>query len=84
MPLLIGHTGQPWPEDALRLASLISDPLDELAGHIPDFGLERCDLHRYSDDPIKGTIMSRVVLLLFHYSVQSSFAGQGHLIESLF
>jgi hypothetical protein len=41
--------------------------VEELAGYIPDFGFELYDLHRYSDDQIKGTIMSRVILLLFKY-----------------
>jgi hypothetical protein len=41
--------------------------VEELARYIPDFAFELYDLHRYSDDQIKGTIMSRVILLLFKY-----------------
>jgi len=51
----------------VRLTSLLSGPVDDLAGYIPDFGFELFDLHRFSDDQIKGTIMGRVMLLLFKY-----------------
>jgi hypothetical protein len=46
---------------------LLSGPVEDLAGYIPDFGFELYDLHRFSDDQIKGTIMSRVMLLLFKH-----------------
>ena len=67
IPLLICHARQEWPEDTVHLTSLLSGPVDDLAGYIPDFGFELYDLHRFSDDQIKGTIMSRVMLLLFKY-----------------
>jgi len=67
IPLLICHARQAWPEDTVRLTSLLSGPKDDLAGYIPDFGFELYDLHRFSDDQIKGTIMNRVMLLLFKY-----------------
>ena len=67
IPLLICHARKEWPEDTVRLTSLLSGPVDDLAGYIPDFGFELYDLHRFSDDQIKGTIMSRVMLLLFKY-----------------
>ena len=67
IPLLICHARKEWPEDTVRLTSLLSGPVDDLAGYIPDFGFELYDLHRFSDDEIKGTIMSRVMLLLFKY-----------------
>jgi predicted transposase/invertase (TIGR01784 family) len=67
IPLLVCHGRKEWPEDTVRLTSLLSGPVDELAGYIPDFGFELYDLLRYSDDQIKGTILSRVILLLFKY-----------------
>src|SRR6056297_2367917 len=67
IPLLICHARQAWPENTVRLTSLLSGPKDDLAGYIPDFGFELYDLHRFSDDQIKGTIMNRVMLLLFKY-----------------
>jgi predicted transposase/invertase (TIGR01784 family) len=67
IPLLVCHGRKEWPEDTVRLTSLLSGPVDELVGYIPDFGFELYDLHRYSDDQIKGNILSRVVLLLFKH-----------------
>ena len=67
IPLLICHARKEWSEDTVRLTSLLSGPVDDLAGYIPDFGFELYDLHRFSDDQIKGTIMSRVMLMLFKY-----------------
>ena len=51
----------------MRLSSLLSGPVKELTGYIPDFGFDLYDLTRFSDDDIKGTIMARVVLLLFKH-----------------
>jgi predicted transposase/invertase (TIGR01784 family) len=67
IPLLICHARKEWPEGNLRLTSFLSGPVEELAGYIPDFGFELYDLHRFSDDEIKGPIMNRVVLLLFKH-----------------
>jgi predicted transposase/invertase (TIGR01784 family) len=67
IPLLVCHARKEWPDDTERLSSLLSGPVGELAGYIPDFVFELYDLHRYSDDQIKGTIMSRVILLLFKH-----------------
>ena len=41
--------------------------MEDLVGYIPDFGFELYDLHRFSDDEIKGTIASRVILLLLKH-----------------
>jgi hypothetical protein len=41
--------------------------VDDLAGYIPDFGFELYDLHRYTDDEIKGNIASRLALLLLKH-----------------
>ena len=67
IPLLVCHGRKEWPENTERLSSLLSGPVEELAGYIPDFGFELYDLLRYSDDRIKGTILSRMILLLFKY-----------------
>jgi len=67
IPLLICHGRKEWPENTVRLTSLLSGPVEDLAGYIPDFGFELYDLHRFSDDQIKGTIMSRAMLMLFKY-----------------
>jgi predicted transposase/invertase (TIGR01784 family) len=67
IPLLVCHARKEWPEDTVRLASLLSGPVDDLTAYIPNFGFELYDLHRYSDDQIKGTIASRVILLLLKH-----------------
>ena len=40
IPLLICHGRKEWPVDTVRLTSLLSGPVEELAGYIPDFGFE--------------------------------------------
>ena len=67
IPLLICHARKEWPRDTVRLTSLMSGPVEDLVGYIPDFGFELYDLHRFSDDEIKGTISSRVILLLLKH-----------------
>lgn len=87
IPLLICHARKEWPEGTMRLTSLLSGPVKELAGYIPDFGFELYDLHRFSDDEIKGTIMSRVVLLLFKHifnpNLQDRLPGIFSLLSNL-
>jgi predicted transposase/invertase (TIGR01784 family) len=68
IPLLICHGEQAWPPARARLTSLLAGPVQELARYIPDFSFELYDLRGFSDKEIKGTIMARVVLLLFKYS----------------
>jgi len=67
IPLLVCHARKEWPEDTVKLASLLTGPVEDLAGYIPDFGFELYDLHRFTDDQIKGTIASRVILLLLKH-----------------
>jgi predicted transposase YdaD len=67
IPLLICHGKRPWPENTQRLSSLLKGPVKELSNYIPDFGFELYDLARFTDEQIKGTIMARVVQLLFKY-----------------
>jgi hypothetical protein len=67
IPLLVCHARKEWPDGTMRLTSLLSGPVDDLAGYIPDFGFELYDLHRYTDDEIKGTIASRLALLLLKH-----------------
>jgi predicted transposase YdaD len=81
IPLLICHGRKGWPEDTERLISLLSGPVEEIAGYIPDFGFELYDLLRYSDDQIKGTIMSRMILL--HIAEQAISKETGEYIMTL-
>ena len=68
IPRLIRHEKKPRPDNTERLSSLLNGSAKELAAYIPDFGFERYDLTRYSDDEIKGTLMTRVVQLLFKHA----------------
>ncbi len=67
IPLLICHGKRSWPKDTIRLSSLLSGPVKELTSYIPDFGFDLYDLTCLTDDEIKGTVMDRVVLLLFKH-----------------
>jgi len=67
IPLLICHGRREWPKDKVRLSSLLSGPVDELGSYVPDFGFELYDLSGFPDDEIKGTIMTRVVMLMFKH-----------------
>ena len=67
IPLLICHGKRLWPLDADRFSSLLSGPVKELSDYVPDFRFDLYDLNRFTDDEIKGTVMSRVALLLFKH-----------------
>ena len=67
LPMLIYHGEQPWPTKRIRLSSLLSGPVEALSGYIPDFSFSLYDLTRFSDDEIKGTVMARVMQLLFKH-----------------
>lgn len=73
LPLLICHGRREWPEDTIRFTSLLTGPVGELTSYIPDFGFELYDLFHFSDYEIKGTIMNRVVMLLFKYVFDPDF-----------
>jgi predicted transposase YdaD len=50
-----------------KISALLSGPVEELSGYIPDFGFDLHDLTRFMDDEIKGTVMARVAMLLFKH-----------------
>jgi len=73
IPLLICHGKRPWPKEKVRFSSLMSGPVEELSVYIPDFKILLHDLRRFTDDDIKGTVMARVVMLLFKYVSEPDF-----------
>ena len=87
IPLLVCHARKQWPDDTVRLASLLSGPVKDLTAYIPDFGLELYDLHQFSDDEIKGNIISRVALLLLKHirdpDLQQKLPGIFALLKTL-
>jgi predicted transposase YdaD len=87
IPILICHGKKSWPENKERLSSLLSGPVNELCGYIPDFGFDLHDLTRFSDDEIKGSVMARVVQLLFKHvfdpDLQEKLPGILSLMKTL-
>lgn len=67
IPLLLCHGRRFWPKENTRFSSMLSGPVEQLADYIPDFSCAFYDLTRFSDHEIKGTVMARVVMLLFKY-----------------
>jgi hypothetical protein len=84
---LICHGKRPWPEEKVRFSSLLAGPVEELSGYIPDFGFLLHDLNRFTDNDIKGTVMARVVLLLFKHvfapDLQEKLPGILSLMKTL-
>ena len=68
IPILIYHGQQSWPKDSAWFSSHIFSPVKELSAYIPNFKFELYDLNHLTDEQIKGTIMGRVVMLLFKYA----------------
>lgn len=58
--------------------------MDDLAGYIPDFGFELNDLHRFSDDQIKGTVTIRVMMMLYKHIFEPELRHRLPDIFSLF
>ena len=58
------------------LFSILSGPYDQLADYIPDFRFILYDLSRYSDEDIKGTMLSRTVLLLLKHIFDADIADK--------
>ena len=67
IPLLICHGKKPWPENSVEFLSMFAGHAEGLSRYIPDFHFNLCDLTCFSDEEIRGTVMSRVVLLLLKH-----------------
>jgi predicted transposase/invertase (TIGR01784 family) len=66
LPLVIYHGEKAWPY-GIRFCDLLTGPREALAAYIPDFAFMLTDLTGYSDEEIKGSVLCRVVLLLFKH-----------------
>lgn len=66
VPMVLYHGEYGWTTST-RFADLLSGPTEELAAYIPDFDYALYDLTGYADEDIKGTILARVVMLLFKH-----------------
>jgi len=67
IPLLLCHGRSSWPEKRVRFSSMLEGPVEQLSDYIPDFNYALYDLTRFSDNDIKGTVMGRVMMLLFKH-----------------
>ncbi len=72
LPIVLYHGNQAWPHGT-HFADLLSESKKTLAAYIPDFAMILTDLTRYSDEDIKGTVLSQVILLLFKYISHPEF-----------
>jgi predicted transposase/invertase (TIGR01784 family) len=67
IPLLLCHGRSPWPQEKIRFSTMLEGPVEALSAYIPDFSYALYDLTRFSDNEIKGTVMGRVMMLLFKH-----------------
>jgi len=66
IPLVLYHGRQEW-NGSTSLLHLIASTDKRLVAYIPDFSFILFDLSKYSDDQIKGAVLSRVGVLLFKH-----------------
>jgi predicted transposase YdaD len=66
IPLLLVHANAPWPYDA-RFSHVFPREDPALDRFFPDFEVVLVDLHRYSDDEIRGAVWTRAFLLLLKH-----------------
>lgn len=66
IPLVLYHGRRKW-SIGTNFSSLLYGPKEVLSEYIPDFKYILYDLSRYSDEEIKGSIIPRVVMLIFKH-----------------
>jgi len=66
VPAVLYHGKRKW-NAKIKFSGMFSGPVKELSEYIPDFEYVLYDLSRYSDDEIKGTVLSRAVMLLMKH-----------------
>jgi hypothetical protein len=72
VPLVMYHGKKQWTTPQ-RFAELFSSTSEPLVCHIPDFKYILFDLPKYSDEQIRGTIIERLVILVFKHIFDSDF-----------
>jgi len=66
IPMVLYHGQKKWQYGA-KFSALFSKHSEKLSVYIPDFEFVLRDLTQYSDEEIRGIVVSRVVLLLFKH-----------------
>ena len=64
--MLLYHGRRPWSGPS-RLIDLMEPTARDLSAHVPDFEFILCDLSRFSDHEIRGTVLTRATLLLMKH-----------------
>ena len=75
VPLVMYHGKKIWNAPD-RFSDLFSDSSEPVQPFLPDFQYILFDLPRYSDEEIRGTILGRVVMLMFKYVFDPDFEGK--------
>ena len=75
IPLVLYHGKQKWKVKE-NLSSILAGPTDLLSEYLPDFKFILYDLSKYSDNEIKGTIMTRIVMLLLKHVFDKNFTDK--------
>ncbi len=83
VPLVLYHGKTKWHMDT-EFATLFSGPYEKLQTFIPNFEFVLYDLTRFSDEQIKGTLLSRIVLLLLKHISDPDFMDKLPEIMTLF
>ena len=65
-PIVVYHGETKW-NHPLDFASLIEGLPEEMRPYVPDYNYRLCDLSRYSDEAIVGTVYLQIALLLLKY-----------------
>ena len=64
--MLLYHGRRPWSGPS-RFMDLMEPPARDLSAHVPDFEFILRDLSRFSDDEIRGAVLTRATLLLMKH-----------------
>ena len=75
VPLVMYHGKKIWNAPD-RFSDLFNDSSEPVQPFLPDFQYILFDLPRYSDEEIRGTILGRVVMLMFKYVFDPDFEGK--------
>ncbi|QTA82327.1 Putative transposase, RpnA-like [Desulfonema limicola] len=65
IPMFLYHGQSRWKDT--KFSDLMENSASLLSAYVPDFEYVMIDLTQYSDEEIKGTVLSRVVMLLFKH-----------------
>ncbi len=74
IPMVLYHGRRKWNCPVL-FSGILDGPVKEMRRYVPDFEYILHDLTRYSDEEIRGAVLSRVVLMLFKHIFDPDIAA---------